>query len=131
MRPRWFPSIALSFVLAQTGACVTGEIQGGSLQTMGGIDGDAQIPAPGDPGAEQSDGSNDDAVSVESGREARDAYLAANGCSTSAVPVDPDPCVSYEGCDDGYPVVWCEDDSGHNPQGEWGGASAWGFLSGL
>jgi hypothetical protein len=25
----------------------------------------------------------------------------------------PMPCVSYSGCDPGYPVAWCEFDGGH------------------
>ncbi len=27
--------------------------------------------------------------------------------------VDPSPCVSYQGCDQGYPVTWCEWDGDH------------------
>jgi poly(3-hydroxybutyrate) depolymerase len=40
--------------------------------------------------------------------------VAANGCSDETTPYDPgvpltapSTCVQYEGCKDGYPVVWC------------------------
>jgi poly(3-hydroxybutyrate) depolymerase len=35
------------------------------------------------------------------------ALVKYNGCSTTTTPVDPSPCVAYQGCQDGYPVVWC------------------------
>ena len=38
---------------------------------------------------------------------ARDAYLKLNHCMNTSQPVDPSPCVAYDGCDAGYPVVWC------------------------
>jgi hypothetical protein len=38
---------------------------------------------------------------------ARDQFLADYHCGTTMEPVDQSPCVSYDGCDSGYPVVWC------------------------
>jgi poly(3-hydroxybutyrate) depolymerase len=38
---------------------------------------------------------------------ARDAFLKANHCGSTTQAVTPSPCVSYDGCDVGYPVVWC------------------------
>ena len=29
------------------------------------------------------------------------------------MPVDPSPCVKYDGCDPGYDVTWCEWDGPH------------------
>jgi poly(3-hydroxybutyrate) depolymerase len=55
----------------------------------------------------------DGVVPIAAGREARDEFLARNGCGTDTVPVAPDECVSYQGCKAGYPVTWCEWDGGH------------------
>lgn len=54
-----------------------------------------------------SHGSMDTALPVDMAIPIRDAWIERNGCSTETVPVDPSPCVEYQGCDDGYPVVWC------------------------
>ena len=37
-----------------------------------------------------------------------DSFVKNNGCTTTTQPVDPSPCVAYQGCAEGYPVVWCE-----------------------
>lgn len=61
-----------------------------------------------------SHGTSDSLVSISSGRQARDKILQQNHCGTQTKPVDPSPCVAYQGCDDGYPVTWCEWDGDHN-----------------
>jgi poly(3-hydroxybutyrate) depolymerase len=59
-------------------------------------------------------GTADMTVTFASGQTARDQYLKDNGCGTTSTPVDPAPCVSYDGCKSGYPVVWCPvDGEGH------------------
>jgi poly(3-hydroxybutyrate) depolymerase len=58
-------------------------------------------------------GSKDTFVPTADGRTARDKILQQNHCGTQTVPIDPSPCVSYQGCDDGYPVTWCEWDGEH------------------
>ena len=35
------------------------------------------------------------------------ALAKDNGCTTTTAAVDPSPCVAYQGCQEGYPVVWC------------------------
>jgi poly(3-hydroxybutyrate) depolymerase len=68
---------------------------------------------------------NDDTVDFSSGQGSRDHWAEANGCDINATePATPAECVSYGGCDTGYPVMWCEYDDGHNwpsfaPQGMW------------
>jgi polyhydroxybutyrate depolymerase len=52
-------------------------------------------------------GTDDTTISISSDETARDQYVADNHCGTTMEPVDPSPCVSYDGCDSGYPVVWC------------------------
>jgi polyhydroxybutyrate depolymerase len=61
-----------------------------------------------------SHGTNDQVVPIANGRAARDKMLLQNHCGTQTVPIDPSPCVSYQGCDPGYPVTWCEWDGPHN-----------------
>ncbi len=58
-------------------------------------------------------GANDTFVPTADGRKARDLILAENHCGTTTTPVDPSPCVAYEGCDPGYPVIWCEWNGSH------------------
>ena len=36
-----------------------------------------------------------------------EALVKANGCTTTTKPVDPSPCVEYQGCKEGFPVIWC------------------------
>jgi hypothetical protein len=50
----------------------------------------------------------DSVVAPSAGRDARDVFLERNGCSDQTTPTDPSPCVTYQGCQAGYPVTWCE-----------------------
>jgi polyhydroxybutyrate depolymerase len=52
-------------------------------------------------------GTADTTVDISGDETARDQILKDNGCGTTTEPVDPSPCVSYDGCTSGYPVVWC------------------------
>jgi poly(3-hydroxybutyrate) depolymerase len=61
-----------------------------------------------------SHGTSDSLVPIASGRQARDKILQQNHCGSQTTPVDPSPCVAYQGCDQGYPVTWCEWDGDHN-----------------
>jgi len=59
-------------------------------------------------------GTSDSMVSLTQGQQARDRILKQNGCTgTTTKPVEPSPCVQYEGCPAGYPVTWCEWDGDH------------------
>lgn len=63
-----------------------------------------------------SQGSHDRTISFASGEDGLDYWLAENECSSDVddyYPVSPAPCVAYEGCQEGYPVYWCEFDGGH------------------
>jgi polyhydroxybutyrate depolymerase len=73
-------------------------------------------------------GDNDQVVSFANGERARDVFLERNNCQPDTVPVEPGACVSYQGCDEGFPVVWCEFSGGH--QTAPGSAQAiWDFFS--
>lgn len=59
-------------------------------------------------------GTADTTVDISGDETARDQFLADNHCGTTSTAVDPSPCLSYDGCDSGYPVVWCPvDGEGH------------------
>jgi poly(3-hydroxybutyrate) depolymerase len=53
-------------------------------------------------------GTEDTALPIDMAYPIRDAFVTKNGCTTTTQPVDPSPCVAYQGCAEGYPVVWCE-----------------------
>lgn len=60
-----------------------------------------------------SHGTSDNVVPIADGRSALAKILQENHCGTETTPVDPSPCVLYQGCDQGYPVTWCEFDGTH------------------
>lgn len=60
-----------------------------------------------------SHGLSDSVVPIDDGRKARDQILKQNHCGADTVPIDPSPCVAYQGCDPGHPVTWCEWDGDH------------------
>jgi poly(3-hydroxybutyrate) depolymerase len=52
-------------------------------------------------------GDADTALPISMAQPIIDALVKYNGCTSTTVPVDPSPCVEYQGCLDGYPVIWC------------------------
>jgi polyhydroxybutyrate depolymerase len=57
-------------------------------------------------------GKNDNVVGPDNGPKMRDFYRAINHCGTTTVPVQGytdtlSNCVQYQGCDEGFPVYWC------------------------
>ncbi len=84
-------------------------------------------------------GVNDQVVDISGGQQGRDIIRERNGCSESssiledswcdaAGDVEPCSCVSYEGCDAGFPVVWCEFNGPHTPAAN-AGQTLWDFFS--
>lgn len=73
-------------------------------------------------------GTADDVVPINDGRAGLQEVLERNHCGTETTPTSPDPCVTYSGCDEGYPVTWCEFDGGHGPQ-RWQVQPIWEFFS--
>jgi polyhydroxybutyrate depolymerase len=61
-----------------------------------------------------SHGLSDSVVPIADGRSARDRILQQNHCGATTIAVDPSPCVSYQGCDAGYPATWCEFTGDHS-----------------
>jgi hypothetical protein len=68
-------------------------------------------------------GASDNVVGPENGPATRDFYTELNHCDDSSVPVEGytdsmSNCVEYQGCDQGFPVFWCQ----HNDP-EYGGTN--------
>ncbi len=76
----------------------------------------------------QAQGDSDTTVPPANAQSANNYFVTKNHCSTQTMPVSPSPCVAYQGCDPGYPVVWCEFSGGHMP---WSQAPdpVWAFFS--
>jgi polyhydroxybutyrate depolymerase len=109
--------------------------QAGNIQVSGCEDGSRPVAVMG------FHGDDDTVVPIDGGRAGRDVLIERNGCSEQTVPVDPSvycdglnssnepcSCVSYEGCMDGYPVIWCEFNGPHTPAPS-SGATIWNFFS--
>lgn len=58
---------------------------------------------------------DDPVVAYQNGEEARDKFLAKNGCSNATSSIGTNGCVEYQGCSANYPVVWC----GYAVGGHW------------
>jgi poly(3-hydroxybutyrate) depolymerase len=72
-------------------------------------------------------GNTDNNVPFSYGEASRDYWLDANGCDAQASPYSSD-CLEYQGCDDGYPVQFCEHDGGHLVP-SYTGEAAWAFFA--
>lgn len=73
-------------------------------------------------------GTSDNVVGHNAGVEARDLFVAANSCSNTTVPIQPSPCVEYQNCAAGHPVVWCSFNGGHSTPSFYSSA-VWDFFS--
>jgi len=49
----------------------------------------------------------------ERGLRARDYFRQHNGCSDETLPLQPEGCVAYQGCQAGAEVHYCEHQQGH------------------
>jgi poly(3-hydroxybutyrate) depolymerase len=63
----------------------------------------------------------------------RDRLIAANHCmSSDPVMEPPPPCARYQGCDAGYPVIWCQTTGKmHDRQDALAPGAFWGLFSSL
>lgn len=93
-----------------------------------------QLPSPcpaGNPIAYwSSHGTNDTTISPSQGQAARDEFVKRNHCTSQASSPDADNCVTYQGCDQGYPVAWCTFSGQHEPA-RFAGPAIWQFLAPL
>jgi poly(3-hydroxybutyrate) depolymerase len=75
-----------------------------------------------------SHGTSDPTVAFDAGVGSRETWRTRNHCMTTSAPATPSPCVTYNGCDPGYPVTWCEFDGGHVVP-SFAASGIWTFLS--
>jgi poly(3-hydroxybutyrate) depolymerase len=76
----------------------------------------------------QSHGDNDTVVATSSGKASSDFWVKANHCQMQTMPVDPSPCVEYQGCDADLPVTFCLFPGGHMVP-SFASAAIWTFFS--
>ena len=77
-----------------------------------------------------SHGTNDTTIPIANGEAARDEFVKRNHCGTQTSAADANNCVTYSGCDQGYPVTWCTFSGVHEPA-PFAGPEIWQFLSPL
>jgi poly(3-hydroxybutyrate) depolymerase len=77
---------------------------------------------------------NDNDNDISGSFPERDRLLGVNNCDavTPPVPEDPAPCARYQGCDPGFPVIWCPTmGQGHDRQDDLAPAAFWGLFTEL
>lgn len=71
----------------------------------------------------------DAADGLAGSEQSRARALKTNNCSNQTVPINPSPCVDYQGCDVGYPVTWCQTSGkGHSRQDNLAPQVFWDFF---
>jgi poly(3-hydroxybutyrate) depolymerase len=85
-------------------------------------------------------GTEDTVVGIDGGRDGRDIFIERNGCTETSMELasgwcdevgqqyQPCTCVSYQGCTDGYPVIWCEFNGPHTPAPN-SSTTIWNFFA--
>jgi predicted esterase len=58
-------------------------------------------------------GDTDTVVPLADGMDALDIFLERAQCEAETMPVEPSPCVAYQGCLADYPIHLCEFPGGH------------------
>jgi poly(3-hydroxybutyrate) depolymerase len=84
-------------------------------------------------------GTSDSVVAISGGQAARDVFVGRNGCGAE-MPSDsnwcdlagsnfqPCNCMTYDGCQEGYPVTWCEYKGDHMVAPN-SGQTIWDFFA--
>jgi polyhydroxybutyrate depolymerase len=90
-------------------ACFRGGTAAGKVRAIASIAGGGPFAAcSGDPiSAAIIHGMSDQVVAFTQGEASRDTWRTKAGCETTSMPIDPSPCVAYDGCDDGLVVRFC------------------------
>jgi polyhydroxybutyrate depolymerase len=77
-----------------------------------------------------SHGTNDPTIKPSEGEKARDEFVKRNHCSSQTSDPDANNCITYEGCDAGYSVIWCTFSGVHEPA-PFASPAIWKFLEPL
>jgi poly(3-hydroxybutyrate) depolymerase len=127
-------SVGMSYggIMSNTLGCQMGDVFR-AIAPMSGMGPNTYAVAGGGPCKGQvavwmSHGNQDNVVAFSQGQASRDYWAKANHCASTTMPTDPSPCVAYTGCDDGFPVHWCEFDGGHTIP-SFAADGIWKFLS--
>jgi len=76
---------------------------------------------------------DDTTVPIGLGKLSRNHWLESNACGEETQVGEPDVCAEYQGCDDGFDVVWCEheEQAQGSPHGwpSFAGESIWAFFA--
>jgi len=120
------------------GCAMTGQMraiapQAGNIQVSGCENGTRPVAVMG------FHGDDDTVVSIDGGRAGRDKFIERNQCTQQTTMESgwceglgennqPCSCVSYDGCAEGYPVIWCEFNGPHTPAPN-SGATIWNFFA--
>jgi poly(3-hydroxybutyrate) depolymerase len=118
--------------LANQLGCIRADVLRGIATVAGGNPGVRNCVGPIAQMFVHDEGDNDNGI--EGSESARDRLLTQNNCDESIEPVaeEPSPCVRYQGCDPGYPVVWCATTGeGHNRQDNLAAPAFWNFFMSL
>jgi polyhydroxybutyrate depolymerase len=78
--------------------------------------------------------SDDQDNPISSGNDdERDRLIALNHCmNTAPLPEEPAPCARYQGCDPGFPVIWCQTEGKqHARQDSFAPGAFWKLFSAL
>jgi poly(3-hydroxybutyrate) depolymerase len=73
-------------------------------------------------------GDNDTVVPLADGKDALNLFIARNKCQNQTMPVNPSPCVAYQGCTAGYPIHFCQFAGGHTTP-SFASAAIWTFFN--
>jgi poly(3-hydroxybutyrate) depolymerase len=112
-------------------SCVRGDIFRGIATVTGGEPGGIQ-GCSGQVGRMYVHDNTDNDNLLEWDTPSRDRMIQTNNCDSTTDPVEPSPCVEYQGCDPGYPVVWCETSGqGHSRQDDLAAPAFWNFFQSL
>jgi poly(3-hydroxybutyrate) depolymerase len=124
-------SVGMSYggIMSNTLGCQMGDVFRAIAPMSGSGPGGFAAPAcMGQVAVWMSHGNTDEVVKFTSGQASRDHWVMSNHCQSTTMPVTPDPCVSYDGCDAGHPVHWCEFDGGHTVP-PFASEAIWNFFS--
>jgi len=110
---------------SQTLGCQRGHVFRAVAPSSGGIR--DFVNCMGNPGVWMSHGVTDSGTSKDVA-EAKKYWLEHKKCTTMTKPVDPSPCVEYQGCVDDIPFVFCEHPGGH-PWPDYATKGVWTFFS--
>jgi len=88
--------------------CRFGERLRGVGDVSGAIQDESRLNCVGSVAALVVHGETDTVVPFTGAVEMRDLYRSRNGCSQATAPGPVSPCVTYQDCEPGLPVAWCQ-----------------------